>query len=214
MLGTVALASIATVGVDAAAVAAGLDRRYVEKLPSELASAGVLDHDPAAVAFVRRPEPATVIADDDSPYAMAGWLDMLSTAGHFVDAVAEAARTAEAFRRRLSRTGWSMPSTGRTRRAAHPADAPLAARDARHRRPAPGRRPGGRRLVRAGAAELTMAGRTRNGRGVPEVAGGRQRRWTGVRWPWHGRSARSTGRRPSAGSTPRRREKRAHGATN
>jgi len=78
---------------DAAAAAAGLDRRYVEEMLSQLATAGVLDFDPATGTFVLPPERATVIADDASPYAMAGWLDMLSTAGNFIDEVAEAART-------------------------------------------------------------------------------------------------------------------------
>lgn len=78
---------------DDAAAAAGLDRRYVEEMLGQLAAAGVLDYDPAAGTFVLPPERATVIADDASPYAMAGWLDMLSTAGTFVDDVAVAART-------------------------------------------------------------------------------------------------------------------------
>jgi 2-polyprenyl-3-methyl-5-hydroxy-6-metoxy-1,4-benzoquinol methylase len=79
--------------VDEAAVASGLDRRYVEEMLHQLTAAAVLDHDPEAATFILPPERATVIADDTSPYAMAGWLDMLPTAGDFIDDVAESART-------------------------------------------------------------------------------------------------------------------------
>jgi SAM-dependent methyltransferase len=78
--------------VEQAATSAGLDERYVKEILSQLAAAGVLDYDPATEAFVLPPERATVIADDTSPYAMTGWLDMLPTAGNFIDEVAEATR--------------------------------------------------------------------------------------------------------------------------
>lgn len=78
--------------VDAAAASSGLEPRYVEEMLHQLASARVLDYDPESGAFRLPPERATVIADDSSPYAMAGWLDMLPTAGNFIDEVAEAAR--------------------------------------------------------------------------------------------------------------------------
>jgi 2-polyprenyl-3-methyl-5-hydroxy-6-metoxy-1,4-benzoquinol methylase len=81
------------VTVDEAARASGLDRRYVEEMLHQLTAAEVLDHDPETATFVLPPERATVIADDTSPYAMSGWLDMLPTAGNFIDDVAEAART-------------------------------------------------------------------------------------------------------------------------
>jgi SAM-dependent methyltransferase len=84
--------SVPLTGDDAAA-AAGLNRRYVEEILSQLTTAGILDFDPAAGTFFLPPERATVIADDASPYAMTGWLDMLPTAGEFIDEVAEAART-------------------------------------------------------------------------------------------------------------------------
>ena len=79
--------------VDEATRASGLDRRYVEEMLHQLTAAAVLDHDPEAATFVLPPERATVIADDTSPYAMSGWLDMLPTAGGFIDEVAEASRT-------------------------------------------------------------------------------------------------------------------------
>jgi SAM-dependent methyltransferase len=78
---------------DDTATAAGLNRRYVEEILGQLTTAGILDFDPATGTFVLPPERATVIADDASPYAMAGWLDMLPTAGEFIDEVAEAVRT-------------------------------------------------------------------------------------------------------------------------
>ena len=78
--------------IDQAAATAGLDERYVQEILSQLAAAGVLDYDPTTETFVLPPERATVIADDSSPYAMTGWLDMLPTAGNFIDEVAEATR--------------------------------------------------------------------------------------------------------------------------
>ena len=79
--------------VDEVTEASGLDRRYVEEMLHQLTAAAVLDHDPETATFLLPPERATVIADDSSPYAMTGWLDMLPTAGNFIDEVAESART-------------------------------------------------------------------------------------------------------------------------
>lgn len=78
--------------VGQAAGTAGLDERYVQEILSQLAASGVLDYDPTTETFLLPPERATVIADDSSPYAMTGWLDMLPTAGNFIDEVAEATR--------------------------------------------------------------------------------------------------------------------------
>lgn len=78
--------------VTQAAGSAGLDERYVQEILSQLAASGVLDYDPATKTFVLPPERATVVADDSSPYAMTGWLDMLPTAGNFIDEVADATR--------------------------------------------------------------------------------------------------------------------------
>jgi SAM-dependent methyltransferase len=72
--------------------AADLDQRYTEEILAQLATAGVLDYDPEAETFVLPPERATVVADDSSPYAMTGWLDMLPTAGQFIDEIAAATR--------------------------------------------------------------------------------------------------------------------------
>ena len=75
-----------------AADVGSLDVRYVEEILSQLAAAEVLEYDPDAGTFLLPPERATVIADDSSPYAMTGWLDMLPTAGNFIDEIAEATR--------------------------------------------------------------------------------------------------------------------------
>ncbi|HVR31412.1 MAG TPA: class I SAM-dependent methyltransferase [Acidimicrobiia bacterium] len=72
---------------------ADLDERYVEEILAQLTAAGVVDYDPMARTYLLPPEHATVIADDSSPYAMTGWLDMLPTAGMFIDDIAQAART-------------------------------------------------------------------------------------------------------------------------
>ncbi|MEX2654613.1 MAG: class I SAM-dependent methyltransferase [Acidimicrobiia bacterium] len=87
------LGDSAGVTVADAAAAAGLDERYVEEILHQLAAAQVLDYDLPTETFVLPAERATVIADDSSPYSMAGWLDMLPTAGTFIDEVARAART-------------------------------------------------------------------------------------------------------------------------
>lgn len=71
---------------------AGLDLRYTEEILRQLTAAGITDYDPGAETFVLPAERATVVADDASPYAMTGWLDMLPTAASFVDRVADAAR--------------------------------------------------------------------------------------------------------------------------
>ena len=75
-----------------AADAGSLDLRYVEEILAQLAASEVLEYDPDARTFLLPPEHAAVIADDSSPYAMTGWLDMLPTAGGFIDDIAEATR--------------------------------------------------------------------------------------------------------------------------
>lgn len=72
---------------------ADLNERYVEEILAQLTAAGVVDYDPTGRTYRLPPEHATVVADDSSPYAMTGWLDMLPAAGVFIDDVAEAART-------------------------------------------------------------------------------------------------------------------------
>jgi 2-polyprenyl-3-methyl-5-hydroxy-6-metoxy-1,4-benzoquinol methylase len=86
------LATSEPLTVEQAAGTASLDERYVREILSQLAASGVLDYDPTTETFVLPAERATVIADDSSPYAMTGWLDMLPTAGNFIDEVAEATR--------------------------------------------------------------------------------------------------------------------------
>lgn len=78
--------------VDDLVGAAGLDRRYTEEILFQLTAARVVDHDPSTRSFLLPAERGAVVADDSSPYAMTGWLDMLPTAAEFVDQVAHAAR--------------------------------------------------------------------------------------------------------------------------
>jgi SAM-dependent methyltransferase len=88
-----ALAGAGPATIPAIAHSAGLDERYTEEMLAQLTAAGVLDHDPSAGTFHLPDERAAVIADDTSPYAMAGWLDMLPETATFIDDVVAAART-------------------------------------------------------------------------------------------------------------------------
>jgi 2-polyprenyl-3-methyl-5-hydroxy-6-metoxy-1,4-benzoquinol methylase len=72
------------------ATRAGLDTRYTTEILSGLSAVGVIDYDAAAETFHLSDEHAAVIADDTSPYSMAGWLDMLPSALVHIDAIAEA----------------------------------------------------------------------------------------------------------------------------
>jgi 2-polyprenyl-3-methyl-5-hydroxy-6-metoxy-1,4-benzoquinol methylase len=78
--------------VDVIASDAGLDRRYTREILSGLVAAGVIDYSPADVTFSLSDEHAAVIADDTSPYSMAGWLDMLPAALDHTDDIAAATR--------------------------------------------------------------------------------------------------------------------------
>lgn len=64
---------------DARSVAerAGISERYAIELLEGLAVAGVLDHHPDDDTFSLPDERAAVVADDFSPYALTGYLDML-----------------------------------------------------------------------------------------------------------------------------------------
>lgn len=78
--------------MDQAAGDAGLDGRYTREILSQLVAASVLEFDARSGEVSLPAEHATVIADDASPYAMAGWLDMLSAAAPLIDDIATAAR--------------------------------------------------------------------------------------------------------------------------
>ena len=74
------------------ASAGGLVPRYAEEILGQLTTAGVVVYDPAGGTYQLPEEHAAVVADDTSPYSMAGWLDMLGGAGVMLDDIAEAAR--------------------------------------------------------------------------------------------------------------------------
>lgn len=70
----------------------GLELRYVEETLSALAATGVVDYDGAAQTFRLPDEHAVVIADEDSPYSLLGWVDLVPLVLGKVGDVAAAAR--------------------------------------------------------------------------------------------------------------------------
>ena len=71
---------------------AGLEIRYVREILSGLAAASAVEWDPEAGTFTLPPEHALFLADEDSPYCMGGWIDMVPTLMAQVDDVARATR--------------------------------------------------------------------------------------------------------------------------
>jgi SAM-dependent methyltransferase len=71
---------------------ARLDSRYVEEILSGLAAAGVVDYDPLSQRFDMPPEHALFLFDEESPYFMGGWFDMLPATIAQVDRIATATR--------------------------------------------------------------------------------------------------------------------------
>ncbi len=80
---------------DEGAERAGVDQRYAAEVMSGLAAAEILDYDPGSGTFRLPPEHAAVIADDDSPYSMGGWLDMLPALTERLPELTSVARTGE-----------------------------------------------------------------------------------------------------------------------
>lgn len=80
--------------LDSAGVAARAraDERYVREILAGLATAEVLDYDPSDGTFTLSDEHAAVVADDTSPYSMAGYLDMLPAMVGQLPALVEATR--------------------------------------------------------------------------------------------------------------------------
>ena len=72
---------------------AGLNSRYTEEMLSGLVAAGIVDYDADKQTFLLSEEHAAVIANDESPYSMTGWLDMIPTALEHTDAISEATRS-------------------------------------------------------------------------------------------------------------------------
>lgn len=75
---------------DDIAAGAGLDPRYVTEIVSGLAAAGVLVYEPGTGVFTLPAEHALFVADENSPYFMGGWLDMLPAVMSQVEAIARA----------------------------------------------------------------------------------------------------------------------------
>ena len=73
------------------ATGAGLQLRYVEEIMAGLAAAGVVGYDRETKRFDLPPEHALFIADETSPYSMAGFLDILPAALANLDGIADAA---------------------------------------------------------------------------------------------------------------------------
>jgi SAM-dependent methyltransferase len=86
------LAHVAIGGGTAAEIAVGaeLEERYVLEILSGLAAAGIIEYDPASSAFVMPPEHALFLAQDQSPYFMGGWLDMIPSAMTQLEGIARA----------------------------------------------------------------------------------------------------------------------------
>lgn len=77
---------------DEIAEAAGLDARYVREILAGLTAAGVVEYDPVGAVFTLPPEHALFTSDEDSPYFMGGWFDMIPSVMTQVDAIAHAVR--------------------------------------------------------------------------------------------------------------------------
>jgi ubiquinone/menaquinone biosynthesis C-methylase UbiE len=71
---------------------AGLEIRYVREILSGLSAAGAVEWDPDAGTFTLPPEHALFLANEDSPYCMGGWIDMVPTLMAQIDGVARATR--------------------------------------------------------------------------------------------------------------------------
>ncbi len=78
--------------IEEIAKGARLDPRYVQEILSGLAAAGVVDYEPGTRGFDLPPEHALFVSNEESPYFMGGWFDMLPAAFAQVDGIAAATR--------------------------------------------------------------------------------------------------------------------------
>jgi len=88
-----ALAASGPVTAEGLARAAGSAPRYVAEWLAAETAAGYVDYDPSTARFTLPPERAAVLADDDSPVAMAGGFEALAGFWAGADRAAEAFRT-------------------------------------------------------------------------------------------------------------------------
>lgn len=86
------LADGASLSAEEVAERGDLEHRYVVEILAGLAAGGILSYDADSRRFTLPEEHAAVIADDDSPYSMAGWLDMLPEGMAHLDAIIDATR--------------------------------------------------------------------------------------------------------------------------
>ena len=64
--------------------------RYVEEILAVLAAAGVVEYEASTGRFRLPDEHAACLADPDSPYSMAGWLDLLPAGMEAIDQISHA----------------------------------------------------------------------------------------------------------------------------
>jgi len=70
----------------------GFDRRYLEEILATLSAAGVLVYAPESASYVLPDEHAACLADESSPYFLAGWSQMVPALYKAIPGVAEACR--------------------------------------------------------------------------------------------------------------------------
>ena len=70
----------------------GLQQRYLRELVSGLAAAELLDYEPGSEAFELPDEHAACLADEDSPYFLCGWTQVIPALLKAVPGVAQAVR--------------------------------------------------------------------------------------------------------------------------
>lgn len=87
-----AMVGAGALNIAAVAESAGADERYTREILSGLAVAGVVEYDPADETFTLPEEHAAVVADDTSPYSLAGYFDMLPAMVGQLPGLVEAAR--------------------------------------------------------------------------------------------------------------------------
>jgi SAM-dependent methyltransferase len=87
-----AMAGAGPITAEALAVETDLEARYVTEILSGLAAAEILLYQPEGAVFTLSDEHAACLADDDSPYSMVGWMDVLPEVLAHVPRVVEATR--------------------------------------------------------------------------------------------------------------------------
>jgi SAM-dependent methyltransferase len=71
---------------------AGLETRYVEEIMSGLTAAGAVEYDPEGRVFSLPPEHALFLSNEESPYYMCGWLDLIPSVMTQLDGITDATR--------------------------------------------------------------------------------------------------------------------------